>query len=134
MIDTTHCPPDEVVSRIMAMLTPEPPRLAPRPRCLLSPRRLLPSADRDSSTEIAVAVVGPTSMIVTGHEAVSAAVAAAAGLVETRLEALDPEPVAGHPDTASWAETAVTAERVFEWERRHGFRFASLPPWVKRTG
>ncbi len=134
VIDTTHCPPDEVVSRIMTMLTPAPPRLSPRPRCLLSPRRLLPSADGDASSEIGVAVAGESTVIVTGHEAVGAALAVAAGLVESRLDAFDTEPVAGYPDAASWAAAAVTTERVAEWERRHAFRFASLPPWVQRAG
>lgn len=134
VVDTTHCPPDEVVARIMAELIPEPRPRAPQPRCLLSPRRMLPSSDGETATDIGVAVTGDTVIIASGHAAVGAAVDTSAPLVDARLDAVGSEPVAGYPSVADWAIAAVTAQRVTSWEQRHGFRFASLPPWVVRAG
>jgi cytidylate kinase len=131
VIDTTHCPPEEVVDRILAALaTPEDGGSAPDPACLLSPRRLLPSAPDDSRSTPRVAVAGGQPVIVTGHEAVGAALAAGDPLLECRLVAFEAEPVGGERHAVDWARAAVTAAGIASWEARHRFRFPSPPPWI----
>jgi cytidylate kinase len=131
VVDTTHCPPEEGVERILqAFASPAGTHHAPNPQCLLSPRRLLPSTAADDASTVGVAVARGYAIIIAGHSAVGAALAAGDPLVACRLEAFESEPVAPHRNALEWAEAAVTARRIEEWETRHGFRFASAPPWL----
>jgi cytidylate kinase len=133
VVDTTHCPPETVVERILqALAAPDDPHHAPNPRCLLAPRRLLPSAGAitDDASTVGVAVAGGYVIIVAGHSAVGAALAAGSPLVASRLEAFESEAIGPHSSVLVWAESTVTAPGIAKWETRHGFRFASVPPWL----
>jgi cytidylate kinase len=130
VLDTTHCPPEEVVERILAAAASTSRRRAPDPHCLVSPRRLLPSSDHDTAPTIALAVARGHTVIVSGHRVVERALARGDRLAECRLAAFESEPVGGRPSAVEWAEATVTAQRIAHWESRHGFRFASPPSWV----
>ena len=129
VIDTTHCPPEEVVERILGALA-EGERPQDDPRCLLAPRRLLPSGDVTDAGGLRVAVAEGHPVVFQGHAAVAEALVADDALAESRLAGFEAEPLGSHPTTVEWARTNVTAARVAAWEQKHDLRFASLPSWL----
>jgi cytidylate kinase len=133
VVDTTHCPPEEVVDRILAAVANrEGGAGAPDPRCLLSPRRLLPSGGAEPAGGLpAVVVAGGHTVILTGHDAVADALEAGEALLECRLAAFEMEPIGGHRSALEWAEAVVTAAGLTAWEQGHGIRFASPPSWIR---
>lgn len=142
VVDTTHAPADQVVDVVLAALDGDG-FAAPRPRCFLSPRRLLPSRPFDPTPGIVTAAPGPPVdvvvasghiVVVDGHRRAAAALAAADPLIECRLIGFEDEPIQGGDSARSFAATHVTPEGVTTWETHHDFAFDTHPAWLGGSG
>lgn len=124
IVDSSHASP-ELVAEAVAAAVASPPAVPPR--CLLSPRRLLPSRARGAdfangtSSSISVAVCDGFPVIVTGHRAAMAAIREGRPLVECRLAAYGRHP----------SRSGVTPTKVRRWESANGFAFDTLPAWAR---
>lgn len=134
VVDSTHATADMVAD---AVLTAAADPGADRPRCLLSPRRMLPTrlvapdepAFTGSGEPIDVVVAGGQIVVADGHRRAAAALAAGLAFVPCRLVAFETEPIDDEPATA-FAATRVTRERVTRWEAVHEVSFESYPEWL----
>lgn len=124
IVDSTHAPAEAVADAVLSSVASPPPI---PPRCMLSPRRLLPSRARGTdfavgpTSDISVAVCDGFPVIVAGHGTVMAAIEGGRSLVECRLAAY------GRPPSRS----GVTPAKVRAWEAANGFSFDTLPAWAR---
>jgi hypothetical protein len=112
VIDTTETAVPEVASLVIEELRDE---TTARPRCWMSPRRLLPTTSDELAERPMVAVQDGLVWVVAGHDAVSAAIGLGDTLVRCDLAGYE-EPGLPHRD-------AISESRIASWEEAHGFSF-----------
>ena len=134
VVDSTRAMPLEL-SRIILEATSR--TLPNRPECWLSPSRLYPTqlvatpAAHYGGPPIRVAVSGGQVLIVDGHQRVSAALGLGLNVVPCELVAFEMEDVRPGLPVREFAENAVSAGTLHDWESAHGFRYSAYPEWVK---
>lgn len=137
VIDTTEADVDQVASRVEAEYRAAQGG-AQGHVLVLSPRRLFPTelpADLLQRTDVLAPgpapVVGysrPHFFVLSGHEAVAAALASGSHLLVARLGAEGREVVDGGTSADAYLADRVEPQRLRDWEAAFGFRFSSHPP------
>ena len=98
--DSTRATPEDIVARIVDALSAPPGG----PRLFIDPRRIHPTADRESDAgPVRLAYARPHFFVVKGHRAVRAAVRDGCPLVQATLAAEADEPVGGRSAEAYFA-------------------------------
>lgn len=136
VIDTTEADVEQVAARVEAELRSAQDG-AQDHVLALSPRRLFPTefpADllqrADLPTDGPAPVVGysrPHFFVLSGHEAVAAALVSGSHLLAARLGAEGTEAVDGGLTADAYLADRVERQRLRDWEDAFGFRFASHP-------
>jgi len=116
VIDTTDTPAAEVAALVIDELADE---TSERPRCWMSPLRLLPTASDQPIARPRIVVRDGLVWVTAGRDAVSAAIGLGDTLVRCDLAAYEDE-TAPPPDE-------VSMSLIASWEEAHGITFRSGP-------
>ena len=148
IVDTTSASPQDVTTCILDERETGKGLKAARPRCWVSPQRLVPTqsvrglanlrADavngpaepEGSSHAVDIAVYQGSCLIVDGHERVSAALKRHQPFVVCRLIAFEDEEVLPQLTVSQFASTSTSLSSLYDWEEAHGFEFAAYPKWL----
>jgi cytidylate kinase len=116
VIDTTDTPSAEVAALVIDELADE---TTARPRCWMSPLRLLPTTSDETAHRPRIAVRDGLVWVTAGHDAVSAAIGLGDTLVRCDL--------ASYEDGAVPSRDQISMSRIASWEEAHGIVFRSRP-------
>jgi cytidylate kinase len=133
IVDTTDASAELVTDIVLTTLTHP---AEGRPRCFLSPRRLLPLqpppiSDLADSPPIDVAVAHGLMVVVDGHRRVAGALTSRAPLIECRLAAFEDETWPNGGSARQLVTARLTETTLRAWEARFGISYGPRPPWIE---